>query len=118
MASRAFANGGPPATSAWRQGVQRAMLTFAGFAAPPIVVATIVLRAGAWSRVDTLAIAGVGIVVPLCGLVRGPLAPRALLVLGMAFAVTYYFVGRNGLAGGLSVALITLTILASLVSSR
>ncbi|HEY7375409.1 MAG TPA: sensor histidine kinase [Polyangia bacterium] len=94
------------------------MLTFAAFAAPPIVVATIVLRSGVWTRVDTLAIAGVGVVVPLCGLVRGPLAPRALLVLAVAFAVTYYFVGRNGLAGGLSVALITLTILASLVSSR
>jgi signal transduction histidine kinase len=94
------------------------MLTFAGFAAPPIVVATIILRAGLWTRVDTLAIAGVGIVVPLCGLVRGPLAARALVVLAIAFAVTYYFVGRNGLAGGLSVALLTLTILASLVCSR
>ena len=63
-------------------------------------------------------IGSVGVLVPLCRLIPGPLAPRALLMLATAFAVTFYFLGRNGLAGGISVALITFTILASLSFSR
>jgi len=105
-------------TSDWRGGVQRAMLTLAAFVAPPIVLAAILLRSGSWTQLDTLVISGVGVGVPLCGLIRGPIAPRALLVLVTAFAVTFYFLARNGLAAGISVALITLTILASLSSSR
>jgi len=107
-----------PATDSWRQGVQSAMLTIAAFIAPPIVIATIFLRSGSWTRLDQLVIGSVGILVPLCRLLRGPLAPRALLLLATAFAVAFYFLARNGLAGGISVALITLTILASLSSSR
>jgi len=103
---------------AWREGVQRAMLNIAAIVAPPIVIATIVLRSGSWTRLDTLVIGGIGILVPLCRFIRAPLATRALLLLVTAFAVTFYFLGRNGLAGGISVALITLTILASLSSSR
>jgi signal transduction histidine kinase len=118
MMGAAIATGGHPDTAAWRQGVQRAMLTVAAFVAPPIVIATIILRAGNWNPVDTLVLGGVGVLVPLCHLARGPLALRALLVLVTAFAVTCYFLGRNGLAGGISVALITLTILASLSASR
>jgi len=102
----------------WREGVQRAMLNIAAIVAPPIVIATIVLRSGSWTRLDTLVIGGIGILVPLCRFIRAPLATRALLLLVTAFAVTFYFLGRNGLAGGISVALITLTILASLSSSR
>jgi len=94
------------------------MLGLAAFVAPPIVLATILLRSGSWTRLDTLAISGVGILVPLCGLAPGPIATRARLMLLTAFAVTFYFLGRNGLAAGLSVALITLTILASLSISR
>jgi signal transduction histidine kinase len=118
MMGAALATGGHPATAAWRRGVQRAMLSVAAFAAPPIVIATIILRAGRWNPVDTLVLGGVGVLVPLCRLVRGPLAPRALLVLVTAFAVTCYFLARNGLAGGISVALITFAILASLSASR
>jgi len=118
MTSAVRAIGGRPATDTWRQGVQRAMLTLACFVAPPIVSAAILLRAGSWTRLDTIVIGGVGVLVPLCGLVRGPIARRALLMLFTAFAVTLYFLGRNGLAAGLSVALITLTVLASLSSSR
>src|SRR4029078_12349976 len=70
------------------------------------------------TQLDTLVTSGVGAGVPLCGLIRGPIAPRALLVLVTAFAVTFYFLDRNGLAAGIRVALITLTILASLSSSR
>ena len=69
-------------------------------------------------RLDQVVIGGVGILVPLCGLLRGSLATRARLMLVTAFAVAFYFLGRNGLAGGLSVGLITLTILASLSSGR
>jgi len=116
VAGRAI--GGAPMTSDWRGGVQRAMLTLAAFVAPPIVLAAILLRSGSWTQLDTLVISGVGVGVPLCGLIRGPIAPRALLVLVTAFAVTFYFLARNGLAAGISVALITLTILASLSSSR
>ena len=39
-------------------------------------------------------------------------------MLATAFGLTLYFLGRNGLAGGISVALITFTILASLSFSR
>jgi signal transduction histidine kinase len=49
---------------------------------------------------------------------RGPLAPRAFLLLTTGFGLTLYFLGRNGLAGGISVALITFTILASLSFRR
>jgi signal transduction histidine kinase len=118
MTSARRLTGRHPPADTWRQGVQSAMLTIAAFVAPPIVAATILLRSGSWTRVDQLVIGSVGILVPLCRLVRGPLAPRALLMLTAAFAVTFYFLGRNGLAGGISVALITFTILASLTFNR
>jgi len=118
MTAAGGATGRHLTTDTWRQGVQRAMLTLAAFVAPPIVSAAILLRAGSWTRLDTAVIGGVGVLVPLCGLIRGPIARRALLLLFTAFVVTLYFLGRNGLAAGLSVALITLTILASLSSSR
>jgi signal transduction histidine kinase len=94
------------------------MLTVAAFVAPPIVIATIVLRSGSWTLFDQVVIGTVGILVPLCRLMRGPLAPRAFLLLTMGFALTLYFLGRNGLAAGISVALLTFTILASLSFSR
>jgi len=94
------------------------MLTVAALVAPPIVVATIFLRSGSWTPLDQVVIGSVGVLVPLCRLMRGPLAPRAFAMLATAFAVTLYFLGRNGLAGGISVALITFTILASLSASR
>ena len=94
------------------------MLTVAAIVAPPIVIATIFLRSGSWTLLDQAVIGAVGILVPLCRFLRGPLAPRAFLMLATAFAVTLYFLGRNGLAGGISVALITFTILASLSASR
>jgi len=106
------------ATDTWRQGVQRAMLTVAAFVAPPIVIAAIFLRSGSWTLLDQLVIGTAGILAPLCRIIRAPLAPRALLMLVTAFAATLYFLGRNGLAGGISVALITFTILASLSFSR
>jgi signal transduction histidine kinase len=106
------------ATDTWRQGVQRAMLTVAAIVAPPVVIATIVLRSGSWTLFDQVLIGAVGILVPLCRFMRGPLAPRAFLMLTTGFALTLYFLGRNGLAGGISVALITFTILASLSFSR
>src|SRR4051812_44397488 len=118
MTSGRRLTGRQPAADGWRQGVQRAMLTIAAFIAPPIVVATILLRAGSWTLVDQVVIGAVGILVPLCRFIRGPLAPRAFLMLAAAFAVTLYFLGRNGLAGGISVALITFTVLASLSASR
>ena len=118
MPSAPRLTGRHPATDTWRQGVQSAMLTVAAFVAPPIVLATIVLRSGSWTLFDQLVIGSVGVLVPLCRLLPGPLAPRALLMLATAFAVTFYFLGRNGLAGGISVALITFTILASLSFSR
>jgi len=105
-------------TDTWRQGVQRAMLTVAAFVAPPVVIATIVLRSGSWTLFDQVLIGAVGILVPLCRVMRGPLAPRAFVLLTAGFALTLYFLGRNGLAGGISVALITFTILASLSFSR
>jgi signal transduction histidine kinase len=107
-----------PATDTWRQGVQSAMLTVAALVAPPIVLATIFLRSGSWTQLDQLVIGSVGVLVPVCRLVRGPLAPRALAMLATAFAVSIYYLGRNGLVGGISVALITFTILASLCFSR
>src|SRR5262245_24006214 len=113
MISAARLTGSQPATDSWRQGVQRAMLTVAAFVAPPIVVATIFLRAGTWATSDQVLIACVGVLVPLCRLIPGPLAPRAFLMLVTAFAVAFYFLGRHGLAGGISVALITFTILAA-----
>jgi len=94
------------------------MLTVAAIVAPPIVVATICLQWGSWTRFDTAMIGSVGILVPLCRFAPGPLAVRARLMLVTGFAVTFYYLGRNGLAGGISVALITFTILASLSSSR
>lgn len=94
------------------------MLTLAAFVAPPIVLAAVLLRSGSWTQMDTLVISGVGVGVPICGLIRGPIATRALLVLVTALAATFYFLARNGLAAGISVALITLIILASLSSSR
>ena len=94
------------------------MLTIAAFVAPPIIIATIVLRSGSWTLLDQAVIGAVSILVPVCRFIRGPLAPRALLMLAIAFTMTFYFLGRNGLAGGISVALITLTILASLSFSR
>ncbi len=106
------------ATDTWRQDVQRAMLTIAAFVAPPIIIATVVLRSGSWTLLDQAVIGTVALLVPVCRLIPGPVAPRALLMLTAAFAVTFYFLGRNGLAGGVSVALITLTILASLSFSR
>jgi len=106
------------ATADWRQGVQRAMLTIAALVAPPIVIANIVLRSGSWTRLDTLVIGSVGMLPILCRLVPGPLATRARVLLVTALTVTLYFLGRNGLAAGISVALITLTILASLSSGR
>ena len=118
MPSAPRRTGRPPATDTWRQGVQRAMLSVAAFVAPPIVLATIVLRSGSWTRFDQLVIGSVGVLVPLCRLIPGPLAPRALLMLVTAFAVSFYYLGRNGLTGGISVALITFTILASLSFSR
>jgi len=118
MRSVGWSIGRDAGVAGWREGVQRAMLTLAAFVAPPIVLATIVLRSGSWTRLDSVVIGGVGVLVPICGLVRGPIATRAQLMLLTAFAVTFYFLGRNGLAAGLSVALITLTILASLSSSR
>ena len=105
-------------TGNWRQGVQRAMLTTAAFVAPPVVIATIFLRSGSWSQVDLAVIGVVGILVPLCRLVPGPLAPRAFLLLAAGFSLTLYFLGRNGLAGGISVALLTFSILASLSFTR
>jgi signal transduction histidine kinase len=107
-----------PGADTWRQGVQSAMLTVAALVAPPIVAATIVFRSGSWTGLDQLVIGSVGILVPLCRLIPGPLAPRAAAMLAAAFAVALYFLGRNGLAGGISVALISLTILAYLSSSR
>ena len=118
MTSVADASGGPPATADWRQGVQRAMLTVAALIAPPVVVATIVLQSGSWSTRDTVVIGCVGVLVPLCRLVPGALAVRALALLISGFGLTLYFLGRNGLAGGISVALITFAILASLSTSR
>ena len=94
------------------------MLNVAAIVTPPIVIATIVLRSGSWTGLDTVVIGGMGVLVPLCRVIRAPLATRALLMLLTAFAVNFYFLGRNGLAGGISVGLITLTILASLSSSR
>ena len=76
------------------------------------------LRSGSWTLFDQVLIGTVGILVPLCRFMRGPLAPRAFLMLTTGFALTLYFLGRNGLAGGISVALITFTILASLSFSR
>jgi signal transduction histidine kinase len=118
MPSAERPTGREPATHTWRQGVQRAMLTVAAIVAPPIVIATIWLRSGSWSRFDTAMIGSVGILVPLCRLAPGPLALRAQLMLVTGFAVTFYYLGRNGLAGGISVALLTFTILASLSASR
>ncbi len=106
------------ASDTWRQDVQRAMLTIAAFVAPPIIIATVFLRSGSWTLLDQVVLGVVGILVPLCRLVPGPLARRALLMLAAAFTVTFYFLGRSGLVGGVSVALITLTILASLSFSR
>jgi signal transduction histidine kinase len=94
------------------------MLNLAAFVAPPIVGAALLLRSGSWRPLDTLVMGVVAVLVPLCGLIRGPIATRAILMLLAAFGVTLYFLSRNGLAAGLSVALITLTILASLSSSR
>ena len=94
------------------------MLTVAACVAPPVVIATIVLRSGSWSVFDQVVIGAVGVLVPLCRLMGGPLAPRAFLMLTTGFALTLYFLGRNGLAAGLSVALITLTVLASLSFRR
>jgi signal transduction histidine kinase len=118
MPSAAPPTGRQSATETWRHGVQQAMLTIAALVAPPIVAATIVLRSGSWTGLDQVVIGSVGVLVPLCRLVPGPLAPRALVMLATAFAVSLYLLGRNGLAGGISVALITFTILASLSSSR
>ena len=118
MTSAAPATGDPPATSDWRQGVQRAMLTVAALVAPPVVIATIALRSGSWTHLDTLVIGSAGVLVPLCRLVPGPLAVRAHLLLVIGFGLTLVFLGRNGLAGGISVALITFTILAAISSSR
>jgi signal transduction histidine kinase len=118
MTSAADATDRHPVTADWRRGVQGAMLTVAALVAPPVVVATIVLRSGSWSRLDTAVILSVGILVPLCRLVRGPLAVRAHVLLAAGFGLALYFLGRNGLAGGLSVALITFAILASISSSR
>src|SRR5262245_20257175 len=118
MGSAAHATGGQAANGAWREGVQRAMLKVAACVAPPIVVATVFLRWGSWTRLDTGVMGGVGLLVLLCCVGRGPLATRAHLLLVTAFTVGLYFLGRNGLAGGLSVALIALSILASLSTSR
>jgi len=102
MPSAERPTGREPATDTWRQGVQRAMLTVAAIVAPPIVIATIWLRSGSWTRFDTAMIGSVGILVPLCRLAPGPLALRAQLMLVTGFAVTFYYLGRNGLAGGIS----------------
>ena len=118
MPSAQRPTGREPATDNWRQGVQRAMLTVAAIVAPPIVIATIWLRSGSWTRFDTAMIGSVGVLVPLCRIAPGPLALRARLLLVTGFAVTFYYLGRNGLAGGISVALLTFTILASLSASR
>ena len=118
MTSAADTPGGHAAIGAWRQGVQRAMLNVAAFVAPPIVIATVFLRWGSWTRVDTGVMGGVSLLVLICCTVHGPLAMRARLLLVTAFTVGLYFLGRNGLAGGLSVALIALSILASLSASR
>ena len=64
------------ASDTWRQDVQRAMLTIAAFVAPPIIIATIVLRSGSWTLLDQVVLGVVGILVPLCRLVPGPLARR------------------------------------------
>jgi hypothetical protein len=66
MTSAAETPGDHAAIGAWRQGVQRAMLNVAAFVAPPIVVATVALRWGSWTLVDTGVISGVGLVVLLC----------------------------------------------------
>jgi signal transduction histidine kinase len=94
------------------------MLTVAALVAPPVVIASIALRSGSSSRVDTVVLGSVGVLVPLCRLARGPLVVRAHLLLVTGFSLTIYFLGRNGLAGGISVALITFAILASLSTSR
>jgi signal transduction histidine kinase len=109
---------GGSAEATWRQGVQKAMLTVAACVAPPIIAATIVLRSGWWTRADTIVLGSVGVLVPICRLAPGPVGARAFLMLLSAFAGTFYFLARNGLAGGVSVALLTFTILASLSASR
>lgn len=94
------------------------MVNIAAWIAPPIVLATIFLRSGSWTVGDQVVIGIVGILVPACRFSPGPLATRARLMLMTAFAVTLYFLGRNGLAGGITVALITMAILASLSFGR
>src|SRR5689334_14413512 len=118
MRSAADTPAGDAAIGAWRQGVQRAMLQVAAFIAPPIVIATVFLRWGSWTRLDTGVMGGVSVLVLVCCAARGPLATRARVLLVTAFTVGLYFLGRNGLAGGLSVALIALSIFASLSTSR
>jgi hypothetical protein len=54
MPSAPRLTGRPKATDTWRQGVQTAMLNVAAFVAPPIVLATIVLRSGSWTLFDQL----------------------------------------------------------------
>lgn len=94
------------------------MLTIAAIVVPPIVAATIAFRSGSWHWRDNAVLLAVGILVPVCRFVPGPLAARALVMLGLAFATSFYALARNGLAGGISVALLTLTILASLTTRR
>jgi hypothetical protein len=109
---------GPDGDGGWRANVQRAMLTLAAVVVPSIAIIAIVLRSGGWTWRDDAVMAALGILVPLCRFTRGPLAARAAAMLAIAFAAAFYALGRNGLAGGISAALLALTILAFLGTSR
>lgn len=118
MQSRARTAEPFPAPDAWREGVQHAMLTIAAAVTPPIAIVTIALRAGTWAWPDNVAMGVVALLAPMCRFARGPLAVRSFLMLAVAFGAAFYFLSRNGLAGGISVGLVTLTILASLATGR
>jgi signal transduction histidine kinase len=103
---------------AWRENVRQGMLTVAAIIAPPVVVASFLLRSGPRSWLDDAVLLATGIALPALRFTRGSLTARSLALLVISCSTSIFLLGRMGLVAGISVSLATFAVLALICASR
>ena len=107
-----------PGPEAWRNSVRRGMLNVAAIIAPPVVVVAFALRSARSSWLDAAVLLVTGLVLVSLRFLRGSLATRSLILLGVSCTTSIYLLGRIGLVAGISVSLTTFAVLGLICASR
>jgi signal transduction histidine kinase len=96
----------------WRGRVLQRMLTVAGLVMPPLVLISLLARPGPVSRLDALVLGAAAIALPVLSAARrASLDARAATVVGIVFVCSVYVLARVGFVAGVSVALLSCSVL-------